>query len=54
MNLVIGVARAMVNDKVKEQPLVVGDLAPLNPCEKHQNRNMGDKPYRMICGLQKV
>ena len=35
------------------QPLKAGDFALVNPDEKHQYRNKGDKPFKMICGVPK-
>jgi len=34
-------------------PLEAGDFALVNPSEKHQYRNKGDKPFKMICGVPK-
>ena len=31
----------------------IGDFALVNPDEKHQYRNKGDKPFKMICGVPK-
>ena len=36
-----------------EQPLKACDFALVNPDEKHQYRNKGDKPFKMICGVPK-
>ena len=44
---------ALVNEKGEEPPLKAGDFAPVNPDEKHQYRNTGDKPFNMICGVPK-
>ena len=44
---------ALVNEKGEEQPLKAGDVALVNPSEKHQYRNKGDKPFEMICGVPK-
>jgi len=44
---------ALVNEKGEEQPLKAGDFALVNPDEKHQYRNKGDKPFKMICGVPK-
>jgi len=30
-----------------------GDFALVDPSEKHQYRNKGDKPFKMICGVPK-
>ena len=40
-------------NKGEEQPLKAGDFALVNPDEKHQYRNKGDKPFKMICGVPK-
>jgi quercetin dioxygenase-like cupin family protein len=34
-------------------PLKAGDFALVNPDEKHQYRNKGDQPFKMICGVPK-
>ena len=44
---------ALVNDAGEEQPLKAGDFALVNPDEKHQHRNKGDLPFKMICGVPK-
>ena len=44
---------ALVNEKGEEQPLKAGDFALVNPDEKHQYRNNGDVPFKMICGVPK-
>ena len=43
----------MVNEAGEESPLKAGDFALVNPDEKHQYRNKGDKPFKMICGVPK-
>jgi quercetin dioxygenase-like cupin family protein len=43
----------LVNEKGEEQPLKAGNFALVNPDEKHQYCNKGDKPFRMICGVPK-
>ena len=53
MNYVIEGSGALVNEKGEEQPLEAGDFALVNPDEKHQYRNKGDKPFKMICGVPK-
>ena len=45
---------ALVNEKGEEQLLKTGDFALVNPDEKHQYRNKGDKPFKMICGIPKA
>jgi quercetin dioxygenase-like cupin family protein len=44
---------ALVNEAGEEQPLEAGDFALVNPDEKHQYRNKGDQPFKMICGVPK-
>ncbi|RLD90834.1 MAG: hypothetical protein DRJ29_14935 [Bacteroidetes bacterium] len=44
---------ALVNEAGEETPLNAGDFALVNPSEKHQYRNKGDKPFKMICGVPK-
>ena len=44
---------ALVNEKGEETPLETGDFALVNPDEKHQYRNKGDVPFKMICGVPK-
>jgi oxalate decarboxylase/phosphoglucose isomerase-like protein (cupin superfamily) len=39
--------------EAEEQPLKAGDFALVNPDEKHQYRNKGDVPFKMICGVPK-
>ena len=53
MNYVIEGTGALVNEKGEEQPLKAGDFALVNPDEKHQYRNKGDVPFKMICGVPK-
>ena len=40
----------LVNEAGEETPLNAGDFALVDPSEKHQYRNMGDRPFKMICG----
>ncbi len=44
---------AIVNEKGEEQPLKAGDFALVMPDEKHQYRNKGDQPLKLICGVPK-
>jgi len=44
---------ALVNEAGEETALKAGDFARVNPGEKHQYRNKGDKPFKMICGVPK-
>lgn len=43
----------LVNEKGQEQAIKAGDLALVNPDEKHQYRNKGDQPLMLICGVPK-
>jgi quercetin dioxygenase-like cupin family protein len=49
MNYVIEITGALFNEAGEEQPLKAGDFALVNPDEKHQYRNKGDKPFKMLC-----
>ena len=51
MNYIIEGYGALVNEKGEETQLKAGDFALVNPDEKHQYRNRGDKPFKMICGV---
>ena len=53
MNYIIEGEGALVNEAGEEQALKAGDFALVKPDEKHQYRNTGDKPFRMICGVPK-
>jgi quercetin dioxygenase-like cupin family protein len=53
MNYIIEGTGALVNAEGEEQPLTAGDFALVNPNEKHQYRNKGDRPFKMICGVPK-
>ncbi len=53
MNYIIEGEGALVNEKGEETPLKAGDFALVNPNEKHQYLNKGNKPFRMICGVPK-
>jgi len=53
MNYVIEGSGALVNEAGEETPLKAGDFALVNPSEKHQYRNKGDQPFKMICGVPK-
>ena len=53
MNYVIEGTGALVNEAGEETPLKAGDFALVNPSEKHQYRNKGDKPFKLICGVPK-
>lgn len=44
---------ALVNKEGQKQPLKAGDFALVMSDEKHQYRNKRDKPFKMICGVQK-
>ncbi len=53
MNYIIEGEGALVNEAGEETPLKAGDFALVDPDEKHQYRNKGDKPFKMICGVPK-
>ena len=53
MNYVIVGRGALVNIKGEETLLKAGDFSLVNPDEKHQYRNKGDQPFKMICGVPK-
>mgnify|MGYP001814817369 FL=1 len=53
MIYVIEGSGALVNEKGEEQALKTGDFELVDPDEKHQYRNKGDKPFKMICGVPK-
>ena len=53
MNYIIEGKGALVNEAGEETPLKAGDFALVDPSEKHQYRNKGDKPFKMICGVPK-
>ena len=53
MNYVISGEGTLVNEKGEETPLKAGDFALVNPDEKHQYRNKGNQPFKMICGVPK-
>jgi len=44
---------ALVNEIGEWQPLKAGDFALVNPDEKHQYRNKGDRPLMLIRGVPK-
>ena len=48
-----GVEGALVKEDWKKQLQKGGDFALVNPDEKHQYRNKGEKPFKMICGVPK-
>ena len=53
VNYVIEGQGALVNEAGEETPLKAGDFALVDPSEKHQYRNKGDQPFKMICGVPK-
>jgi len=53
MNYIIEGEGALVNEKGEETLLNAGDFVLVNPDEKHQYCNKGDKPFKMICGVPK-
>ena len=54
MNDIIEGDGVLVYENGDETPLKAGDFAMVNPDEKHQYRNKGDKEFKMICGVTKV
>ena len=44
---------ALVNEAGEMQELKAGDFVLVGPDEKHQYRNKGNVPFRMICGVPK-
>lgn len=54
MNYVIEGKGVLVNGNGEEKPIQAGDFALVEPDEKHQYRNAGDKPFIMICGVPKA
>jgi hypothetical protein len=44
---------AFFNEKGEEQPLKTGDFALVNPNEKNQCLNKGNKPVKMVCWVPK-
>ena len=44
---------ALVNENGEETLLKAGDFALVNPDEKHQYRNKGDRSFQMICRVPK-
>jgi len=53
MNYIIEGEGALVNAKGEENPVKAGDFAIVEPDEKHQYRNKGEKPFIIICGVPK-
>ncbi|MDD4107554.1 MAG: cupin domain-containing protein [Prolixibacteraceae bacterium] len=53
MNYVIEGEGALVNAKGEETPVKAGDFALVEPDEKHQYRNKGDRQFIIICGVPK-
>jgi len=53
MNYIIEGEGTLVNEAGVEQPLKAGDFALVLPDEKHQYRNKGNKPFKIICGVPK-
>ncbi len=53
MNYVIEGMGALVNRKKEEMPIKAGDFALVEPDEKHQYRNTGAGPFKIICGVPK-
>lgn len=53
MNYEIEGSDTLVNENGEEQPLKAGDFTLVDLDEKHQFRNLGDVPFKMICGVPK-
>jgi quercetin dioxygenase-like cupin family protein len=53
MNYIIDGEGALVNEKGEKTYVKAGDFALVDPDEKHQYQNMGDKPFILICGVPK-
>jgi quercetin dioxygenase-like cupin family protein len=53
MNYIIEGEGVLVNEKGEEFPLKPGNFALVEPDEKHQFFNRGNKPFKMICGVPK-
>jgi len=53
MNYIIEGEGALVNEKGEETTVRTGDFALVEPGEKHQYRNSGTIPFKMICGVPK-
>ena len=53
MTYIIEGEGTLVNEAGEEQSLKAGAFALVNPDEKHQYRNKGDQPFKMICGVPK-
>jgi quercetin dioxygenase-like cupin family protein len=53
MNYIIEGEGALVNAIGEENPVKTGDFAIVDPDEKHQYRNKGEKPFIIICGVPK-
>lgn len=51
MNYIIEGQGSLVNEAGEETTLKAADLALVNPDEKHQYRNKGNVPFKMICGV---
>lgn len=53
MNFIIEGEGVLVNENEEETPLKAGDFALVEPDERHQYRNTGNNPFKMICGVPK-
>ena len=53
MTYIIAGEGPLVNEEGEETPLKAGGFALVNPDEKHQYRNKGDNPFKMICRIPK-
>jgi quercetin dioxygenase-like cupin family protein len=53
MNYIMEGKGVLVNEKGEETPLKAGDFALVEPDEKHQYRNPGNRPFVLLCGVPK-
>ena len=53
LNYVISGQGVIVDGDGKEIEIGTGEFGLILPDEKHQYRNKGDKPFKMICGVPK-
>jgi quercetin dioxygenase-like cupin family protein len=53
MNYIIEGEGVLINETGERKSLKAGDFIFIEPGEKHQFENTGNKPFRMLCGLPK-
>ena len=51
MTYIIAGEGPLVDEEGEVTPLKAGGFALVNPDEKHQFRNKGEKPFKMICDV---